>query len=79
MQTRGLQDSHTVHRSPRTPLTADVPDKTSCKPPVKISALMRVSYYHREGREANQYSDTGAQRIAGDSQSKFRNMNGTKK
>ncbi len=28
----------------RSPLTASLPGKTACKPPVKISALMRDSY-----------------------------------
>src|SRR5258708_32708172 len=35
-----LQDSHTAHCSPRLPLTARFPGKTSCKSPVKIGALI---------------------------------------
>jgi hypothetical protein len=35
-----LQDSHTAHCLPGSPLTASFPGKTSCKSPVKISALI---------------------------------------
>ena len=40
LQTSRLQDSHTAHCLPGSPLTASVPGKTSCKSPVKISALI---------------------------------------
>jgi len=55
-----LQVSHIAHVLLAVHTVAAVPTKTANKPLIKTWTLMRDSYEHRRGREANQYSEADA-------------------